>query len=40
MPIGIIAGKAVYVDAIDGGMWITEIHPTLKKNDIFCRYLL
>jgi len=40
MPIGIIAGKAVYMDAIDGGMWNYEIHPTLKRKRHFCRYLL
>jgi len=35
MPIGIIAGKAVYMDAIDGGMWNYGDSSHQAKNDIF-----
>jgi glutamate-1-semialdehyde aminotransferase len=33
MPIGVIAGKAAYMDAIDGGMWNygDDSYPQAKK---------
>ncbi len=45
MPIGIIAGKAIYMDAIDGGMWNYEdtSSPQAKKTffaGTFCKHPL
>ncbi|MEH2178692.1 aspartate aminotransferase family protein [Nostoc sp.] len=45
MPIGIVAGKAVYMDAIDGGMWNygDDSYPTAKTTffaGTFCKHPL
>ncbi|MBO3458508.1 aspartate aminotransferase family protein [Aetokthonos hydrillicola Thurmond2011] len=45
MPIGVIAGKAVYMDAVDGGMWDYEddSYPSAKTTFVagtFCKHSL
>ncbi len=45
MPIGVIAGKAVYMDAVDGGMWNygDDSYPSVKTTFVagtFCKHPL
>ncbi len=40
MPIGVIAGKSKYMDAIDGGMWNYGDDSYPQTKNIFCRYFL
>jgi len=45
MPIGVIAGKAIYIDAIDGGVWNygDDSYPIAKKTFVagtFCKHPL